>query len=175
MNRQQKEASIAEIKQMFSTAQAAFLVKYQGLNVNLSQTLRRDLRENGGLFKITKATLMRIAAKDLVGADDFAKNFKDQIGIVFAQGDVTTIAKKLKKFSENNESLKLIAGFFEARVLSKQDIEYLASLPSREILLAQVVGTMQAPIASFVRLLNLLIVRLLYVLKKIEEEKQKQQ
>ena len=69
------------------------------------------------------------------------------------------------------ETIKLRAGALDSRLLTVAQIEFLAALPSREVLLAQVAGTLNAPIAAYVRLLNQLIVRLLYVLKEIENEK----
>lgn len=175
MNRHQKEAAVAEVRDLFAQTQATFLVNYQGMNVGSLQTLRRALRANNGVFKVTKATLMRKAIHGMDGADNFSAQFKDQVGLVFAQGDISSIAKQLKEFAQQNEALKLVSGFYESRVLSQQEIGFLASLPAREVLLAQVVGTVQAPISSFVRLLNLLTVRLLYVLKEIEAAKAAQQ
>ncbi|MFA6526977.1 MAG: 50S ribosomal protein L10 [Candidatus Babeliales bacterium] len=174
MNRHQKEAAVAEVRELFSQTQATFLVNYQGMSVSHLQSLRRALRENNGVLKVTKATLMKKATHDIVGVDNFSAQFKDQVGLVFAKGDISSVAKQLKTFSEQNEALKLLSGFFEARVLSQQEVAYLASLPARDVLLAQVVGTVQAPIASFVRLLNLLTVRLLYVLKEIEAKTARQ-
>jgi len=171
MNRQNKSAEINDFKQLFAKSDAAFLVKYQGLTVNGMQNLRRSLREVNSELKVTKTTLMKIAAQDIAGSEAFRDQFKDQVGIVFAQGDVSATAKKLKGFANDNKQLQILTAFFESRVLTKQEIEFLATLPSKEILLAQVFATMQAPAASFVRLLNMLIVRLLYVLKRIEEQK----
>jgi large subunit ribosomal protein L10 len=173
MNREQKSEIINDFKQMFEGSNATFLVKYQGLSVNGMQTLRRSLRSVNSELKVTKTTLMKIAAQDIAGSEDFRNTFKEQVGLVFAKGDVSSTAKQLKQFADANEALKVLTGFFESRVLTKQEIEFLATLPSKEILLAQMLGTMQAPIASFTRLLNLLIVRLLYVLKQVEEQKAK--
>jgi len=171
MNRQNKTAEINDFKQLFEKSNAAFLVKYQGLTVNGMQNLRRSLREVNSELKVTKTTLMKIAAQDIAGSEAFRDQFKDQVGIVFAQGDVSGTAKKLRVFANENKQLQILTAFFESRVLNKQEIEFLATLPAKEILLAQVFATMQAPAASFVRLLNMLIVRLLYVLKRIEEQK----
>jgi large subunit ribosomal protein L10 len=170
MNRQQKETVVADFKKMLSESQAAFVVNYKGMNVALMQDLRKKLRADGGSLCVTKATLMRIATQGVKGADDFSKDLKDQVGLVFAKGDVSAVAKQLLTFSKENESLKVLSGFFESRLMSKQDLTYLATLPSREILLAQLAGTMQAPVASFTRVLHTLIARLLYVLKQIEEK-----
>jgi large subunit ribosomal protein L10 len=175
MNRQEKEIAISEVKKLFAQSQAAFLVNYKGLDVAKLQSLRKVLREQNGKFKVTKANLMSIAVEGLPGVDSFKENFKDQVGLVFANKDVPAVSKKLVDFAKDNEALKIIAGYFESKTLSKQDLEILASLPSREILLAQLAGTLQAPISSFVRILNLMIVRLLYVLQKIEDKKKEGQ
>lgn len=167
MNRQQKEAAVSDIKEKFLSSQAAFLVEYRGLNVSLMQSLRRNLRDSGGELKVTKARLMKIAVQDITGIEDFKSNFKNQIGLVFVNQEVPVIAKKLVNFSKENDFLKIISGFFESKTISKQEIDYLASLPSKEILLAQLLGTFQAPISNFPRLLRIMIIRLLFVLKNI--------
>ena len=112
-----------------------------------------------------------IAAKDLDGVDEFKSSFKDQVGFVFAKGDVSAIAKQLINFSKENEALKVVTGVFESKVLNSSQINVIASLPSREVLIAQVLGTMQAPITSFVRVLNQVVASLPQVLKQIEEKK----
>jgi len=170
MNRQQKEAQIAEIRQMMSGAQAVFLVNYKGLSVFDSQRLRKNLRAEGSELKVAKASLMRRAAQDIAGSESFSESFKDQIGLVFVSKDVSGTAKQLVNFAKDNEALKVLAGFYEAKVLSKQELDFLASLPSREVLVAQLLGTMQAPMAGLVRILHQLVQRLPVVLKEIEKQ-----
>lgn len=172
MNRQQKEAVVADVKNMLGQAEASFLVKYQGLNVKDVLSLRRALREKEAQFKVAKARLMKIAAQDIEGIDAFRESFKDQVGLVFALQDVPAVAKQLVAFAKDHKSLEVLSGFFEAQMLSKQEVEFLASLPTREVLLAQLAGTLQAPIANFARLLHTLIARLLYVLTQIAEKKE---
>ncbi len=171
MNRQQKEALISNLQQMMSDAQATFLVNYKGMPVPVLQRLRRNLRKDGSNLKVAKATLMRLAAKSIAGSDAFAESFKDQVGLVFVKKDISSAAKQLTTFAKEHEALKIIAGFYEARLLSKQELEFIASLPSREVLIAQLLGTMQAPITNFTRILYLLIARLVIVLKQIEAQK----
>ena len=176
MNSKQKQVIVSDFKELLTKSMATFLVNYKGLNVSQMQTLRKSIREEGGILKITKARLMKIAAQkgiQEVGAlKDFQESFKNQIGLVFSQGEkISTIAKKLVDFSEESKKLDVIAGIFEAKILTKEDIKVLASLPSRDVLLGIVIGTMQAPITGFVRLLHQLIARLLYVLKQIGENK----
>jgi large subunit ribosomal protein L10 len=169
MNRQQKESMISDVRQMMSGAQATFLVNYKGLSVPALQILRKRLRTEGSKLKITKATVMRIAAKDITGADAFAESFKEQVGLVFASKDVPGTAKQLFSFAKENESLKILAGFYESKVLSSQELNFLASLPSREVLISQLLGTLNAPMTNFVRVLSMLVARLPIVLKEIEK------
>lgn len=171
MNRTQKQAVIAELHQAIGAASATLVVKYKGTSVAGLQNLRRLMKGQHCSFKVAKARLMRIAAEQIAGADAFAASLKDQVGLVFAHGDVSAVAKSLVAFASKNETISLLAGFFEKSMLSAEQVKQLAMLPSREILLSQVVGTMQAPIAQFVRLLHMLVARLLYVLKRIEEQK----
>jgi large subunit ribosomal protein L10 len=171
MNRQQKENAISNCKQLFSESQAAFLVNYKGLSVARMQELRRTLRETNGSLKVTKANLMRIAVDDINGIDGFKAQLNDQIGLVFAKGDVPSVAKKLSEFSKKYASLKRLSGVFESRVLGAKEIELLASLPSREVLLAQVAGTLKAPITNLARVLNQVLLSPIYAIKQIAEKK----
>jgi large subunit ribosomal protein L10 len=170
MNRQQKEAAISTIKDLFSNNQAAFLVNYQGLTVSNLHSLRKDLRKIGGTFKVTKARLMQIATKDLQGCQDFSNQFKNQVGIVFVKQEVPAVAKTIVNFSKQNEHLNVISGFFESRTISKQEIENLASIPSKEVLLAQLMGTLQAPISALVRTLNAIATNVQSTLQQVAEK-----
>ncbi len=154
MNRQQKESVIKNINDQLKTANASFLVGYKGLSVAQIQSLKAQLRNVDGVFKVTKARLMKLAAHDLSGIDGFKDEFKNQVGLVFVKKDVPSVAKVLVDFSTSNEQLDIVSGFFESKSMSKEQIKYLASLPSREVLLAILAGTLQAPIASLARLLN---------------------
>jgi len=171
MNRQEKATIVDDIQKLFSESSATFLIGYKGLDVALMQDLRKNLRENSGTIKVAKTTLMKKAVKDVSGTDSFSDQLKTQVGLVFAKGDVSSVAKKLVNFSKNHELMQIISGFFEAKVIGKQEIEMIASLPSRDVLLGQLVGTIQAPIATFVRLLYAMVARLLYVLQQISEKK----
>lgn len=170
MNRQQKEAVVKEINEQLKESNASFLIGYKGLSVAQLQALRGQLRQVDGIFKVTKARLMRIAAKDVEGANGLAVNFKDQVGLVFAKGEVPSVAKELVNFSKDNENLSIVSGFFESKAMTKDQIGYLASLPSREVLLAQLAGTIQAPISNLVRLLNQMTVRLVSVLDQVAKK-----
>lgn len=154
MNRAQKAAVIASLQQSMAGASATFLLKYKGTTVAGLQELRRAMKKQDSSFKVAKGRLMKLAAHGVEGADAFAESFKDQVGLVFVRGDVFAAAKSLVTFSAKNGTVSLIAGLFEKSVLSADEVKVLAMIPSREVLLAQVLGTLQAPVAQFVRLLN---------------------
>lgn len=159
MNRHQKETVVSDLKEMFNKSKASFLVQYKGLGVSQLQDLRKRLRNDRAYMKITKARLMKIATQDIHAMESFKGNFKDQVGLVFALDEVSVVAKKLVDFSKEHEALSIVAGFFESQVISKDRVTWLASIPSREILLAQVVGTLQAPLARLAYIVSVLIER----------------
>ncbi|MBU1007535.1 50S ribosomal protein L10 [Candidatus Dependentiae bacterium] len=171
MNRQQKEAVVADFKEMLSSAEATFLVRYRGLSVADMFSLRTALRGSGGKLKITKARLMKIATQGIDGIEPFKDDFKDQIGLVFALDQPSPVAKQLVEFAKGRDALQIVSGFFESKVLTKEEVEFFASIPSREVLLAQLAGTLQAPVASFASVLNMLVLQLLYALKQVAEQK----
>jgi large subunit ribosomal protein L10 len=157
MNREQKKTSVLEVAELFKKAEGAFVINYKGLPVALLQTLRKRLFESGSNLKVTKARLMKIAFKEFKGTEDFSKHFKDQVGLIFIPKDLTVVAKKIVKFAQENPALTIVSGYFESRVLTREDITTLALLPSRDVLIAQLAGTLQAPMACLARALNLVL------------------
>lgn len=162
MNRQEKELVIKSLKNEFAQSNAAFLVGVKGLTVADLQKLRKDLRSNGGSLKITKARLMRIAAEN-DGSQDLNPFFKDQVGLVFSKNEPSSVAKVLYNFSKTKEALKLIAGVVESQLYDKQLLAEFAQLPSKEVLLAQLCGTLKAPIVKLAVVLDM-------ITKKLEEQ-----
>jgi large subunit ribosomal protein L10 len=173
MNRQQKESVVSDFKNMLESSSAAFLVCYRGLDVKSMLALRRALRENGGRLKIAKARLMKRAAQGIEGIDDFSRSFKDQVGLVFAAQEPSPVAKQLVDFSKDHESLKIISGFFESKFLSEEQVKFFASIPSKDVLLAQLACAMKSPITGFAQQLNTIVVGLLYALKQVAEKKER--
>jgi len=171
MNRQEKALVVDGLRKNLLSSQASFLVVYKGLSVEKMQQLRSQLRSNGGSLKIAKARLMKRAVDGEAGISGLTDLFKDQIGLVFAEKEVADVAKVLADFSKENKALGLVGGYFDSRVIAKEKIAQIASLPSREVLLGQVCGTLQAPISGLARALNMMILKLLFALKQIEDQK----
>jgi large subunit ribosomal protein L10 len=171
MNRQQKKHVVEALKHDFEHSQASFLVGCKGLTVAQFSDLRKRLRPQGGSIKVAKVTLMKRVAQDVPTIEKLTPYFKDQVALVFASQESPAIAKILYDFAAENQRLVIMAGCMDSVVLSKDSVKVLASLPSKDVLRAQVCGVLKSPIASTVGILNMLIARLLFVLKKIEEKK----
>ena len=174
MNRQQKESVVELFHKDFLANKGTFLVNYSGLTVGQMQQLRRQLREKGGALKIAKMRLVKRALVNVEGVDGLLSHCKNQLGVVFAydSSEVSGVAKALNDFSKKNESLGLIAGCMDAQLLDKTAIVRIASLPSKEVLLAQLCGTLNAPLTSLVCGLNSMMTKLLIALKEVEKQKQ---
>lgn len=162
MNRDQKSVVIDSLKNEFASSQASFVVGYKGLTVKQLEALRRELRTSKSKFRVAKARLIKRAVGDVEGVNELAPYFKEQIGVVFVTDEATSaVAKVLYNFSQKNEALKLIVGYSQARLMPQSLIERIATLPSREVLLAQVCY-----------LLGMQMQRLMWTLQKIAEKKQ---
>ncbi|MEZ5167616.1 MAG: 50S ribosomal protein L10 [Acidimicrobiales bacterium] len=156
--RPEKVAVVDEVKQKLTEADGAMLTEYRGLDVRALADLRRALRDAGGEYKIYKNTLVRRAAQDL--GLDIEDLLVGPTAIAFvpsrddgSAGDVAAVAKALKDFAKTNNALVLKGGVLDEQVLSSDDVRALADLPSRDVLLAQLAGAFQAPMAKFAGLL----------------------
>ncbi len=147
-----KKAIVTEVSDVLSSAQAAVLAEYRGLSVSQLTELRKDAHEAGVFLKVVKNTLAKRAVKDT----DFSCLDEHFVGpTIFSAGDdPVAVAKVMSKFAKDNEDLKITSGVMNGDALDVSGIQALAKLPGREELLATLVGTMQAPIATFVRTLN---------------------
>lgn len=148
MNRQEKQALIETLRSEFSAYPSSFLVQVKGLTVVQMQALRRGVRQHGGKFRVAKNTLARCATSDLAYANELNPYLKEQVAIVFAPQDSTAVAKVLCDYAKEYECLSIMAGCFESRVISKETVQKLGTLPSREVLMARLCGVLKGPIAK---------------------------
>lgn len=152
LNIDQKKAVVAEVSESIANAQAAVLAEYRGLTVAQMTDLRRKARESGVFLRVVKNTL----AKRAVEGSDFACLQEHLVGpLAFAASeDPVAVAKVLDTFAKENNAFVLKAGAMGGKVMSDAELKALAQLPSRDELLAKLLGTMQAPIQKFVQTLN---------------------
>jgi large subunit ribosomal protein L10 len=171
MNRQQKDTAISDVKDYLTRSQAAFLVNYKGLTVAQLQKFRKELRVEDGVFKVTKARLMKLAADKIEAGEGFKENFKDQVGLVFALQEAPPVAKVIRTFAKENEALEIVVGYFENHVISKEEVISLASVPSKNVLFGRLAGALQSPLSGLAFTLSAVVSKLAYALDAVVKKK----
>jgi len=147
-----KKAVVAEVSAQLKGAQAAMLAEYRGLTVEQMTKLRRKAHEGKIYLRVVKNTLARRAAQ----GTSYECLSEQMVGpLAYAiSNDPVAVAKLLADFAKDNDQLKIKAAAMAGKLMTLAQVQALAKLPSREVLLATLLGTMQAPIANFVRTLN---------------------
>lgn len=170
-NLEKKQQVVTEIRTRLENAVAAVLADYRGLNVAEVSELRNQLREAGIEYKVLKNTLTRIAARDL-GLGELEQYLEGPTAIAFSPTDPVAPAKILADFAKNHKALELKAGVIEGKVIGLDGLKALADLPTREVLLSQVLGGMKAPLYGLVTVLSGPARNLVYVLNAIKQQKE---
>ena len=146
MARPDKEAVIARLADRFRTSDAVLLTEYRGLSVADLKALRRSLAGNAE-YTVVKNTLAAIAARQ-VGFEAFAEDLKGPTALTFVTGEPVEAAKALRDFAKDNKELVIKGGVMDGSVLSADGVDKLASLESREVLLAKAAGAMKASLSK---------------------------
>lgn len=147
MPRPEKVQAVAEIKQYFEDSSAAFLTEFRGVAVEHQQELRRSLRDAGARYKVLKLTLTRRALNEL-GHDGLDEWLAGPTAIAFTADDPVPTAKTLVEFSKQHEGLVIKAGLLKDRVIEPESVEQVATIGSRDILLARVAGAVKGPLGK---------------------------
>lgn len=171
-----KAAVVTEMKEKLQSAQGAVFVGFTKLDVATVTKLRRKFREGGVEYKVIKNTLTRIAANEL-GYDALSPILEGPTAIAFSTEDEIAPAKILKEFIKETktQALSVKAGIADGQVIDAASVDALASLPSREELLAKLLGSMQAPISGVVNVLQGNIRNMVYVLDAVRAKKAEQE
>ena len=142
MNRKEKEQIVSDLCKKIEGYKAVVLTHYRGLNVEQISQLRKRLREEKVYYHVIKNTLMRLASKgtDLEKLNDY---FEGPTAIAISYGDPILLAKVLSEFIKTQPSLEIKVGLIEGRIAPPEDVKALATMPSREVLLAQILGGIQ--------------------------------
>jgi len=150
VNREEKAAAVAVLNERFKRATVTLLATSNGLSVAKMQQLRRALKQAGGEYKVAKNTFARRALKETAYAK-LEELLEGPTGLVFGYSDPVAVTKVLVKFAEDNEKLSIKAGVLGDRLLEPAAVNALAKLPSREVLMAQLLGLLQAPASQLLR------------------------
>jgi large subunit ribosomal protein L10 len=151
--RQLKETKVSEIKEKLEKAQSVIMVNYQGLTVSEDTELRKNLREAGVEYKVYKNTLVTRAANDL-GLEKLVEFLEGPIAVALGYDDPTAPARILNDFAKAHKALELKAGLVQGEIYDEAKIKELASVPSKEVLIAKLLGSFQAPISKFAYLVS---------------------
>jgi len=168
-NIEEKAQVVAEIKEKLQNSSGVVLADYRGLTVAQVTKLRKDLREAGVEYRVLKNTLVRRAAHE-VGVEGLDPYLEGPTAVAFS-ADPVAPAKVLMEFAKANKTFTIKAGVVEGKVVTSDGVKALAELPSREVLLAKVLGGMQAPLYGLVNVLQGPIRKLGYALEEVRKLK----
>lgn len=171
-----KQAVVAQLKEQLESAKGVVLTSYKGLTVAQDTELRRELREAGVSYHVVKNTMLRIAAKK-AGIEGIEEHLDGTTAFAFSTEDAVAPAKVICGFIKKNkledaEVLTVKVGMVEGKVIGVDEVKALAALPSREELIAKLLGSMNAPISNTVNVLQGVIRNAVYVLDAIRSQKE---
>lgn len=165
-----KSKKVGDLEAILKDAKSIILSDFTGLNVKDISELRRVCREKGIVFRVVKNTLAKRSFED-IGLAGVASLLEGPTAVAISAEDEVLAAQVIKKFSDDYELPRLKGGYVSGRILSEKEVIRLAALPGRDILLAQVVGTTQAPLRGLINCLNASLRDLVNVVKAIEDKK----
>lgn len=169
LTRSQKEELVKNLSENIKSGKVIIFSDYAGTAVSKMKELRLELRKTDSSYKITKKKLIDLALKN-AGVEASVLDLEGQIGIAIGQGDEVSAAKVLAKFAKDNKNFKILQGVLENKVIDAKQVMSLATLPSKEELLAKLVGSINAPVSGFVNALAGNLRNLVGVLKAISEK-----
>lgn len=150
----QKKQIVAELAETLRNSQSGVLFDYRGLTVEEDTKLRSDLRAAGVRYHVVKNTLTRLAAKE-VGLDGLDEILHGPTALATSTDDVLAPARVLSKFAKDNADVVSIkSGFMDGKVITVDEVKVYAEIPSKEVLISKMLGSLQAPISKLVRTLD---------------------
>jgi large subunit ribosomal protein L10 len=173
MDRGQKENLVAELRERLDRAPVMYFTDFTGLNVKAMTRLRRSLRDSGAEIVVVKNRLMQRVFTEVEGMPDVSRALQGPTGLVFGYNDAVATAKVLSDFAkehENRPAFKL--GVMDQKVLEPDQVKKLASLPSRDQLLSELAGVMQAPIAALAAALQAKVQEMAGLLEALKNERE---
>lgn len=171
MAKKEKIDEVNELKEIFKSDSGLIFTNHSGLKAEDAVMVRDRLVEINAYLRIIKNTLALIAAKDVLKDIDIREVLKGPTSIVVSSKDVISTAKVISDFSEKLDTLKIKAGILENKLLSSEEMEKLAKLPSRELLLANLMISIKSPIIKLINILDSLTSSLVLVLDAVRKRK----
>lgn len=169
-----KADTVEAMRGIIASQKGSVLAEYRGLTVAEITGLRKKLREVDAEFRVVKNTLIRRAAKDS-GFSRLEEFFSGPTAIGFTRSDAVSLAKAMREFAAGNQKIRLKAGYLEGKVLTASEVEALADLPSRDVLVSRLVGGMASALTGLVQALSGPARKLAYALHAVQEQKTNQE
>jgi large subunit ribosomal protein L10 len=172
LNKENKQQVVTELHEKLARAKAVFLADFRGMNVEKATGLRDELRKANVEYKVVKNTLLDIASRE-TDKESLSSHYVGPTAIALSYDDPVSAAKVLSRFAKESQAIfKLKAGVLSGKLISVSDIQALADLPSREVLLAKLLGSMNAPATNFVGVLAAVPGSFVRVLNAIKIQKE---
>jgi large subunit ribosomal protein L10 len=168
MNKAEKQQTVDSLGEQFRSIDSAFLINYRGLKVVDATELRRKIREIDGCYVVVKNTLAMRAAKQ-TKLEQLEPFFEGPTAIAYHHKDVVGLAKLLTDISRTNPSIAFKAALVEGKVVSASEIQAIASMPSREVMLSKLVFILKAPLQRLATVLKAPVRNLDLVLKQVQK------
>ena len=170
MPKEEKIERVSELREDINKSSALLLTDYRGLTVKEISALRRSLREAGAEYKVVKNTLFELASKDTLDPQ-IAQMLEGPTAVAFIYDDPIAPAKAIADFMRDHKALSIKGGVVEGHFYGGDQIQALSKIPPKEVLIAQMLGAMQSPIAGFVGTLQGLMSNLVYTLQAVSDQK----
>ncbi|WP_372808052.1 50S ribosomal protein L10 [Pontiella sp.] len=167
--RPEKIAEANEIDARVAGALYMILADYNGMDMPTTNELKKSLRENGASFNVVKNRMLNRAL-----SEDASALLKGQTAMIYGDGDVVEVAKVIKKFTAAKKKPVIKGGFVEGKSISAEDVVELSKLPSKDVLRAMLLGTLQAPCSQLVGVMNQKVASLVYVLSAVIDKKEQE-
>jgi large subunit ribosomal protein L10 len=164
-----KAETVEALKGAIAAQRGAVVASFRGMTVGEMTALRKKLREVKAEFKVVKNTMIRLAARG-TPFQHLTEHFKGPTAVAFTHGDPVALARAMKEFSAGSPKITVRAGYLDGRVLTARDVLALADVPSREVLLSQLVGGLSSPVTRLVQALSGPQRKLVYALDSIRRQ-----
>lgn len=151
-----KKAIVAQLAERLKGSQAGVLADYRGLTVEQDTALRVKLREAGVDYTVVKNNLTRFAVNE-VGMSELDAYLKGPTALATSADDVVAPAKVLVEFAKENEALEIKAGFVDGKVIDVDEVKVYAAIPTKDVLIAKMLGSLQSPISALARTLQAIV------------------
>jgi large subunit ribosomal protein L10 len=168
MNKEEKQQTVESLGEQFRSLDSAFLINYRGLKVVDATELRRKIREIDGCYVVVKNTLASLAAKQ-TKLEQLEPFFEGPTAVAYHQKDVVGLAKLLTEISKGNPNFVFKAALVEGKVVPTSEIQAIASMPSREVMLSKLIFILKAPVQRLATVLKAPVRNLALVLKQVQK------